>query len=307
MTDDSTPDAFDALLIIGHGTRDPAGLAEFRFFVDQVAAQQTDWHVAGCFLELAEPSIAMAVDQPRRERTIRAFGQCRWCFFPPAMPSATFPTPWPRRSPGIPASKSSSAPLSAATRQSSNCRSERCRQAIVGHAAVSPDETLLILVGRGSSDAEAIAQMRRLADLRRGGEPPGGIARQSNRALESSSLADGASGHRATPEDAGLRFAHVEVGFVAVATPSLSVVLEQAARTDFRRVIVQPHLLFAGSVLAEIRQRVEHQQSVEPGGKTSEPGVDRDRCIRTGSAVGNGCSGHCIGRHPPAAWRLNQN
>ena len=41
------------------------------------------------------------------------------------------------------------------------------RRLSAGARTVSPDETLLILVGRGSSDAEAIAEMRRLADLRR--------------------------------------------------------------------------------------------------------------------------------------------
>jgi sirohydrochlorin ferrochelatase len=151
----------------------------------------------------------------------------------------------------------------------------RCRQALAEQAAVSPDETLLILVGRGSSDVEATAQMRRLADLRRAGAPSDGVGRGSTLAAESSRASKGIAvpvetgEARTSAEEAHLRLAHIEIGFVAVATPSLGKVLEEAAQTDFRRVIVQPHLLFAGSVLAEIHRLVERQQLAEAGGKTS--------------------------------------
>ena len=45
------------LLIVGHGTRSERGLAEFREAVELVARGSPGVPVAGCFLELARPSI----------------------------------------------------------------------------------------------------------------------------------------------------------------------------------------------------------------------------------------------------------
>ena len=279
MTDDSMTDAADAVLIIGHGTRDPAGLAEFRFFVEQVARQKTDWHVAGCFLELAEPSIAEAVDR------LAAAGMSRIRAMPLMLFSAghakrDIPDALAQASARNPGVEIELCPPLGCHRAIVELSIERCRQAVVaqsnvGQAAVSADETLLILVGRGSSDLEATAEMRRLADLRRAGEPPEGRGlrssslRETDCGSETSLLPGETTDTLSLAEPVDLPFAHVEIGFVAVATPSLGKVLEKAARTDFRRVIVQPHLLFAGSVLAEIRRLVAQQQLVEASQKGS--------------------------------------
>jgi len=273
VTDDPMADAAGALLIIGHGTRDPAGLAEFQFFVDQVARERSDWHVASCFLELAEPSIAVAVDR------LAAGGMSHIR----AMPLVLFSAGHAKRDipdalaeaiarhPGIKIELCAPLGCHRAIIELSieRCREALARQALVEQEAVSPDETLLILVGRGSSDAEATAQMRRLADLRRAGGPSAGIGQESSVASESAAAeapnvgADEMEAARLSTAAADLRLAHVEIGFVAVATPSLGKVLEETGRTDYRRVIVQPHLLFAGSVLAEIHQLVERQQLAE--------------------------------------------
>ncbi len=170
ITEHSPRDGFDALLIIGHGTRDPEGLAEFRYLVDQVARQRTDWHVTGCCLELAEPSIAVAVDRlavSGRSR-IRAMPLVLFSAghakrdIPDALAQAI------ARNPGV---EIELCPPLGCNPAIVELSTERCQQAIFGHSAISPDETLLILVGRGSSDAEA---------LRRCGNWPtcGGAARR---------------------------------------------------------------------------------------------------------------------------------
>jgi cobalt/nickel transport system ATP-binding protein len=51
-----------ALLVIGHGSRDAAGVAEYWRFVDLVA-RATDVQVGGGFIELAEPDLDTAVDK----------------------------------------------------------------------------------------------------------------------------------------------------------------------------------------------------------------------------------------------------
>lgn len=52
-----------ALFIVGHGTRDATGVAEFHRFVDVVRAEARHLHVRGGFIELAEPDLDTAIDE----------------------------------------------------------------------------------------------------------------------------------------------------------------------------------------------------------------------------------------------------
>jgi sirohydrochlorin cobaltochelatase len=89
-----------------------------------------------------------------------------------------------------------------------NCDLQRCR---------------LIVVGRGSHDAEATRETVRYAQL---------LSEQ-------------------------VRIAEVQTGFLAMAEPRLSVVLQEAANSDRETIVVQPHLLFHGELLTEVRQQVQ--------------------------------------------------
>ena len=51
------------VLVVGHGTRDAAGIAEFHEVVRQLTIRLAPRPVEAGFLELAEPSIAAAVDR----------------------------------------------------------------------------------------------------------------------------------------------------------------------------------------------------------------------------------------------------
>ncbi len=115
----------------------------------------------------------------------------------------------------------------------------RYEEALTGRTAVDPAETLLILVGRGSSDTEAIGAMKRFAELRAQRTPVG----------------------------------KADVCFVAMAKPTLDEMLERAARSDFRRIVVQPHLLFAGEVLEEIGGRWSVVSGQDAGGRNQWAGV----------------------------------
>ena len=98
---------------------------------------------------------------------------------------------------------------------------ERYEQAMAA-SGTSHVETRLVLVGRGSLDDEATAEMHRFAALRA----------------------------------ARLAITPVDVGFVAMAEPKLTEVLAAAAVSGARQIVVQPHLLFGGILLDRIRDRV---------------------------------------------------
>lgn len=108
---------------------------------------------------------------------------------------------------------------------------QRYAEAIEGQPPIAPEETLLLLVGRGNSDPTAIAQMYRFASLRAEGS----------------------------------RLGKVEVCFVAMAQPDLETGLRLAAESSARRIVVQPHLLFTGQVLEEIDAAVAARAAQDPG------------------------------------------
>jgi sirohydrochlorin cobaltochelatase len=99
---------------------------------------------------------------------------------------------------------------------------ERYRQAVSALEPVPDAKTALVLVGRGSYDPQATAEMFRFSGLR---------ARET-------------------------AFGEVMACFCAMARPSLSETLARVAALEFPRIVVQPHLLFCGELLAEVRSQV---------------------------------------------------
>ena len=90
--------------------------------------------------------------------------------------------------------------------------------------------TFLLLVARGSIDAEATAEMHQFAALRQAQNP-------------------------------SLR---VEVAFLAMARPNLEEQLTKIVAGGFRRVIVQPHFLFAGELVERIRGQIVEMSRKHP-------------------------------------------
>jgi len=193
-------------------------LAEFQSVARQVAELAAEFLVEACYLELAEPDISAAV------RRLQERG-AQWLTVAPLLLFAAG-----HAKHDIPEAvrEAVGGELNVDYLGALECQerivelsAQRYAEALVGRPPVDSADTLLLLVGRGSSDAEAGGGMRRFAALRGGGTAVG----------------------------------QVEVGFVAVAKPTLEEALDRAANTNFRRIVVQPHLLFAGEVLEEIRGR----------------------------------------------------
>jgi sirohydrochlorin ferrochelatase len=106
----------------------------------------------------------------------------------------------------------------------------RLREAIGRCDLLPPDETLLLVVGRGSRDPTATRQMHEFARL----------------------LAQRAEMPR------------MQVAFLAMARPTVSQALEAAAFEGVRRVIVHPHLLFQGDLTEALQQLVAKSRCQRP-------------------------------------------
>jgi len=210
------------LLLVGHGSREAVGVEEFLVVVRQVAVAQPEWVVEPCFLEFAEPDISagMSALAARGARSVIV------------LPVILFAAGHIRRD--IPAAVAAAV---AAHPQLVVCQAEHlgCHESLVAlsekrfaETAVDPHpasaaDTQLVLVGRGSLDPEATAEMLRFAELRR----------------------------------ARAQLASVMVGFLSMAAPPLADVLRAAASKNCCRVVVQPHLLFGGVLLTRLGDEVQ--------------------------------------------------
>jgi sirohydrochlorin ferrochelatase len=210
-----------AVLLVGHGTRDVRGLAEFERLAESVAGHVNGKRVKRAYLELAGPTILEAIERLAAEgaTSIRvvplllfAAGHAKRDL-PAAVEAAA------RRHPGL---KVEIAPAFGCDEEILALSERRFEEALAERSVVGRDRTMLLLVGRGTSDAEAIDEVRQFAALRR--------------------------------EQSGV--GRADVCFVAAARPSLVDGMGMAAQAGYPRVVVQPHLLFAGQVLDEIQAAV---------------------------------------------------
>ncbi len=210
------------LLIIGHGTRDERGIRDFLDVVGQVQALMPDEPVQPGFLEFASPTIAAGVEQLASQgvRQIRA------------MPLLLFAAKHVHRD--IPeilaASRLREPALEIQQLSHLGCRRQvlemsacRYREATALRANVPPEETALVFVGRGSRDRRAIQEMHHFAELR-SRETPVGSAK---------------------------------ICFLTGGRPLFQEILPEIARGGARRIVIQPHLLFAGCLVEKIGAQIE--------------------------------------------------
>lgn len=216
------------ILLVGHGTRDEIGVNQFLQTAGLAAAAMPEFALEACFLELAEPPIHVGIAR-LAARGVERIVVAPLLLFAAGHAKQDLPSavqvalqPWPS------IVLVQSAPLGCHPAILELSR-QRYSEAISKLESVLPQQTAVLFVGRGSHDQEATEEMHRFAALSAAERWPGG---------------------NASPR--------VEVCFYAMAKPSLTETLERvAASKELRRVVIQPHLLFDGLLLAGIRQEVE--------------------------------------------------
>ena len=211
------------ILFVGHGTRDELGQAEFRQTAQLLRERLPQTAVVDCFLELAEPDIEAGVEKLVRlgvreiiaaplllfaaghakrdipeaiEKAVRPHAEVTWRM---AAPLGEHP-----------------AVLELATQRFVEARGEL------------DEEATLVIVSRGSSDAEAIESVHRFASRFR--ERLSGVI-------------------------------DYRVCFLAAAEPKLDETLAWAAAESPANVIVQPHLLFHGQLIQHVTGEVNALKS----------------------------------------------
>jgi len=230
----SLPGRARGVVVVGHGTADPVGAAETRDIAGLVARMLPDVAVELGFLEVIGPSIGDALER------LATWG----CTDVVAAPLLLFTAGHARRD--VPeAVRDGAAKVGLTVRQSDalGCHPDilsltrrRRLEALAMLEPVPDADTVLLVVGRGSSDPTA------------------------HRQLHDFIMATGPTQSR------------VAFGFVAAARPTLAEAIADAAGgTGFGgdrpvcRVVVQPHLLFRGHVEEQVTAAVDRGRREYPG------------------------------------------
>jgi len=106
----------------------------------------------------------------------------------------------------------------------------RYLEALSGRKTIEPENVLLLLVGRGSSDPDANANIAKVARFLQEGYPT----------------------------------AWSNVAFSGIARPLLEEALPVCERMGFRRIVVQPYFLFTGVLLKRIYDYVQERRRARP-------------------------------------------
>ena len=210
------------VLVVGHGTADAVGAEETRAVARQTAAALSTVPVELGFLEVIGPSIGDAM------QVLAAQGCRRVVVAPLLLLTAGHAR---RDVPEAVVDAAKQHGLEVTQSAALGCHPElltlsrqRRREALAKRPPLDPAETVAVILGRGSSAADGVAQFR---------------------AWAAASLAGDATLH---PD--------FEIGFAAAARPTLDEALAAAAGRRPRRIVVQPHLLFQGHVEHQVTDAV---------------------------------------------------
>ena len=209
-----------AVLICGHGSRDPEAIAEFELLAAALRRRLPDFDFATSYLEFARPTIrdGLAALAARGARQILAIPGMLF-----AASHVKNDLPWEMNSfladnPGIDVRLGRDLSIDPKL-----LRAAADRIAAAADRKISRAETLLVVVGRGTNDPDANSNISKLARM----------------------LWE------------GMGFGWAEVAFSGVAHPRVDMALTSAARLGFRRIIVFPYFLFTGILVKRIYEQTE--------------------------------------------------
>ena len=224
------------IVVVGHGTADPIGAAETADTVAQVGAILPNVPVELGYLEVIEPSIAMAVERLAD----------RGCKKIIAIPILLFAAGHAKQD--VPQALQEAVTRHGLTVQQAdplglheqiiNLARRRFWEAVKGRTPIQGGDEAMLVIGRGSSDPTASQQL--WGFVRSTYSPLANVAKH--------------------------RFA---VSFVAAAKPSIDEAVTQLLRGDnsrqsVKRVVLHPHLLFHGHVEKQVDGHLEKAEIAYP-------------------------------------------
>lgn len=229
MTEQAT-----GVLLCGHGSREDEARAEFERFVAAadraLKARESSASVTGAYLEFAHPTIGEGLE------AMAAAGMSRIAVQPLMLFAAGHvknDIPWEVNTfaaahPGLAIECGRELSLDAKLLAAA---ADRVREVeALSTRAIRRSETLLLVIGRGTSDPDA----------------NGNIAKLARMLWE------------------GLGMARAEIAFSGIAKPTIAEGLAHAARQGYPRVVVFPYFLFTGVLVKRIYRLTEEAARAHP-------------------------------------------
>lgn len=219
-----------AVLLIGHGTRLAAGVAEFQHLADQLQQALPDRTCLAGFLELVDPSVPEALEHLRRQgfRRITALPALLMAAGHIKNDLPVLFKAFQDEHPEVQLSFGADLGVHPNLLQVARERIESV-EAELG-IDYQRKETLLLVIGRGSSDPDANSNISKITRI----------------------LWE------------GMGFGWAETAYTAVAAPLMADALERTHHLDFKRVVVFPYLLFTGRLVEQVRATVADYQNRHP-------------------------------------------
>jgi sirohydrochlorin cobaltochelatase len=205
----------EPLLIVGHGTVDAAGVAEFTAFVARMRSRLAPIAVAGGFIELSAPAVNEAW-QELLDRGSRRIAAVPLVLVAAGHAKGDIPAALQREVRRHPDSSYRFGRPLGPHPILLDLLAER-----IAARTAEPADTAVLLVGRGSTDPDANAEVCKVARL--------------------------------LQETRG--FAFVETAFVSLATPNVADGLRRTMLLGARRIVVAPYFLFDGVLPQRVGQQ----------------------------------------------------
>jgi sirohydrochlorin cobaltochelatase len=218
------------VMVCGHGSRDEAACREFADLVERLRLRLPEWPVEMGYLEFARPIIREGLDR-LRARGVRRVLAVPGMLFAAGHVKNDVPSVLSHyaREHGLRVEMGRDLGIDGRLLEAAR---DRIEAALATAIPVIPrEETLLAVIGRGTSDSDA----------------NGNVAKVTRMLWE------------------GMGFAHAETGFSGVAHPRTDVTLERAARLGFRRIVVFPYFLFTGVLVQRIYDQADAVAARHPG------------------------------------------
>jgi sirohydrochlorin cobaltochelatase len=224
------PSSSPAVLLVGHGTRLAAGVAEFHSLAEQLQQALPDRTCLAGFLELVEPGLPEALE------TLWQQGFRRVTALPALLLAAghvkndipAILNAFQAEHPGLTITFGADLGVHPNLLQVARERIESCEPAF--RLDYDRRDTLLVVIGRGSSDPDANSNISKITRM----------------------LWE------------GMGFGWAETAYTAVATPLMADALERAHRLGFSRVVVFPYLLFTGRLVEQVNATVAAYRECHP-------------------------------------------
>lgn len=216
------------ILLIGHGSRNPAGNDEFLQFAERLAKKLPDETFVPCFVELADVLIPEGIDRAveRGAKKIIAVPVILLAAGHVKVEIPEILEAGRKRHPGVEIVYTRNIGVCDATVQMIK---ERVAEAVAGDPP-APEETGLLVLGRGSSDPDANGDLAKIARLVREQGP----------------------------------YDLVDYAFVGITTPDLPGGVERLTRLGAKTVIVAPYFMFTGVLMERIHDMVERFKQEQP-------------------------------------------